>query len=171
MDEGIAVLLAAALATIGIGFSGRQQRSLQRRQHTYQVLDRHNDWPLFDSNLIHVGHLVRDGRVPSRDEPGREDDIERIDFILNYYEFLSAAIWNGDIEEALVRECERGRIIRLSTTLAAYIRWNRDTFSLTMWTHLDRLAARWEKFPTGTTGLDRGLEYMLGRPLASLSRR
>jgi hypothetical protein len=170
VDQGLAVLIAASMGTLGILFTGRQQQRLQRRQHTFRVIERHNEWLVFDAALERVGYLTRNGRVPRRDERFRGRDIETIDFLLNYYEFLSSGIWCGDIDEALVRECEIGRLRRVHDKLADYIAWNRDeSGSATMWRNLEQLAARWKQFPEGPDSLARSVEYLIGHPLRRIN--
>ena len=108
--------------------------------------------------------------MPTRDETSRDDDIETIDFLLNYYEFLSSGIWCGDIDEALVRETEIGRLRRIHDKLADYIAWNREEGdSETMWRNLEQLAARWTRFPEGPDALVRLAEYLIGHPIRRIN--
>jgi len=170
IDQGLAVLIAASMGTLGILFSGRQQQRLQRRQHTFRVIERHNEWQMFDAALERVGFLTSTDRVPRRGERFRHRDTETIDFLLNYYEFLSSGIWCGDIDEALVRECEIGRFRRIHDKLAEYIAWNRkEGESMTMWRNIEQLAARWKQFPEGPDSLARFFEYMIGHPLRRIN--
>lgn len=168
IDEGLAILFAAAMATVGILFTGRQQRSLQRRQHTYQAIEKHNDWAAFDRALEAVRIMIDANNLPQRGEVNRQPDIDKIDFLLNYYEFLCASVWWGDIDETLARECERGRVISIRTKLLDYILWNRAAAETNrMWRNFDRLAVRWIRHPDGPPFYDRTIEWFTGHPLPS----
>ena len=44
-------------------------------------------------------------------------------FLLNHYEFLAAGIRNGDIDERLLKDSERGTVVRLFET---FERWSKN---------------------------------------------
>jgi len=145
MDEGIAVLIAAAMAILGILYSSRQQRKLLRKQHTYQVLDKMNDWPKFEADLDFASALIKEKRIPRICDEAHKKDCERIDFLLNQYEFLSAAIISGDMDEGLVRGVEESRLTRIFLKFIDYIQENReDRDTLIMWENVEFMCYRWK---------------------------
>jgi hypothetical protein len=114
------------MAILGIFYTSRQQRKLLRKQHTYQVIEKLNDWKEFDANLDFASRLIKAGKIPRLCDEKNKEDCERIDLILNYYEFLCAAIIAGDIDEGLVRSVEESRLTRCFLKFIDYIQENRD---------------------------------------------
>jgi hypothetical protein len=160
MDEGWAVIIAAAMAIVGILYSSRQQRKLLRKQHTYAVLDKMNDWKKLDDDLEFASKLIKAGQVPRLCDDQNESACERIDFLLNHYEFLSAAIISGDIDEGLVRKVEELRLTRLFLKFMDYIAENReDRGTNMMWENLEYMCHRW------TVAKDDKYQDMLDRAL------
>lgn len=146
-DEGWAVILAAVFAILGIFYTSRQQRKMLRKQHTFQVLDKLNDWKEFDRCLDKAARMARDGRIPSISRDADRPDCETIDFLLNYYEFLASAIICGDIDEELTRRMERARLCRIYLRFLPYIAENRiDSRSVHLWENLEFMCYRWS-FP------------------------
>ncbi|HEX8579698.1 MAG TPA: DUF4760 domain-containing protein [Allosphingosinicella sp.] len=144
MDEGISVIIAAVLAILGIFYASRQQRKMLRKQHTYQVLEKLNDWSDFEKNLDFASSLIRAGKVPRLCGESDKDSCDKIDFLLNYYEFLASAIIAGDIDEGLVRRVEQSRLCRLYLKFLPYIEENReDRESSSMWENLEFMCHRW----------------------------
>jgi Domain of unknown function (DUF4760) len=138
MNEGLAIIVAAILAILGIFYTSRQQRKLLRKQHTYQVLDKLNDWGEFQENYDFAASLIKSG------DPVPESHEHRIDFLLNYYEFLAAAIIAGDIDEALVRRVEESRLCRLFLKLLPYVEQNRrELASEKLWENMEFICHRW----------------------------
>jgi hypothetical protein len=90
--------------------------------------------------------------------------------VLNHYEFISAGIRNGDLDETLIRDSERGTILNLFEGSRGYIdglrttRRRRATFE-----HLEWLHKRWETNPPGF--FKRCFERARGRPLKGRTER
>lgn len=145
MDEGIAVIIAACLAILGIMYASRQQRKMLRKQHTYQVIEKLNDWKDFDERMDFASGLIRAGKVPTLCDEAHKENCDKIDFLLNYYEFLSSAIIAGDVDEGLVRRVEETRLSRLYLKFIEYVRENRDERdSRLLWENLEFMCYRWK---------------------------
>jgi hypothetical protein len=143
MDEGVAVLIAAFLAIGGVFLNSRQQRMLLRKQHTHAVLDKMNYWKEFDEGLEFAHSLSKSKRILKICEQDRKE-CEKLDFILNHYEFLSAAIISGDIDEGLVKRVEMDRLTRMYFKFIYYIEAVRDDKgSELIWTDLEFMTYRW----------------------------
>lgn len=147
MDSGIAVLISATMATAGWLYSGRVQRLMSRRQHTYQIIIRQQDDAKVGAALTLL-HKIRASSSPPRlTDPLDADKIEIIDFLLNRYEFIAAALWCGDIDENLLRRCDKSRMIALTTVLAGYISDKRTNNSQqSLWRNLEHISERWQRW-------------------------
>src|SRR5687767_5469907 len=99
MDPGFAVLISALFATVGWLYNGRIQRIMNRRQHTYQIIIRQQDDEEVKSALKVLRKVLRAGAPPRQGDPLSGDTMETLDFLLNRYEFIAAAVWCGDIDE------------------------------------------------------------------------
>ena len=118
---------------------------MSRRQHTYQIINRQQDDKLYADSLSRLRLILQNGGLPRLNDKTRQDDHEKIDYLLNHFEFLSAAIWAGDIDERLMRDCHRSILLRLNEQLSEYIEENRDAADQpSMWIHLQKLAERWD---------------------------
>ena len=76
---------------------------------------------------------------------GNEDLRTKFREILNHYEFVAAAIRNGDLDERLIKDSERSSCMQLYRCCEAYIwalRDSRDRMSI--YEHLEWLYQRWE---------------------------
>ncbi|MDZ4760555.1 MAG: DUF4760 domain-containing protein [Alphaproteobacteria bacterium] len=107
------VLAAGAIvfATLGWLYAAREQRRLARRSHTFDVL--------LSSDI--TGELAElldevDNRARSAD-PLRATDVDTIDSAfrraLNFHEFICAAIRDNTLDERLIRNTLRTRMLRL----------------------------------------------------------
>lgn len=146
MDQGIAVIIAAAVAILGIFYTARQQRKMLRKQHTFQVIDRLNDWEAMDWHVDFAAGLIRRGAIPQICNEGQKADCDKLDWLLNYYEFLASAIICGDIDEELVKRTEESRLCRSYLKLLPYVREAReDRDDDKTWENLEFLVYRWVK--------------------------
>lgn len=144
MDEGIAVIVAAIMAILGIFYSGRQQRKMLRKQHTFQVIEKLNGSKELDKHVDYASKMLKTNTVPRLCDENNEADCEKIDFLLNYYEFLACAVVSGDIDEELVRLMERSRLCRSYLQFIPYIEENRqERGSDQLWENLEFIAYRW----------------------------
>ena len=86
--------------------------------------------------------------VPERETQEFKDLLPHLRLVLNHYEFVSAGIRRGDVDEQLVKDAERGTILSAYESLERWIfelRTNRRRQSL--YEHLEWLHRRWEKNP------------------------
>lgn len=144
MDEGIAIIVAAAAAIAGIFLTSRQQRRLYRREHTHKVLDKLYDWSDFNKNWTSaVSFLSRGEPLSLSDSPATSRDA--IDFILNYYEFVAGSIVSGDLDESLIRRVEEHRMCRIYLRNLTYVDAIREHYGTnTSWEHLEFICYRWK---------------------------
>lgn len=155
LDEGWAIIAAAFIAIIGIVLTGREGRKALRKQHTYSVLDKMNDWKELDDCYNKARSLMNAGKVPSRCNGSHTEDCDALDFLLNHYEFLSAAMISGDLDEPLVKSVEEGRLTRLFLKLFGYIEENRTTLSARgTWENMEYMCYRW-------TLIERDLDFRI----------
>jgi len=169
VDTGLAILISAVLATIGWLYSGRLQRVMNRRQHTYNIILRQHDDDNFDRALDGVRDMLAEDKIPHPSEKSRVDDIKKLDYFLNHYEFLCAAIWSGDIDENLIHSCEFSRITKLSEKMSRYIADCRAYRAQpTMFKNLETMAERWKGPPL--TPAQRTYETFLLRPCATFPK-
>ncbi|MGQ7830530.1 DUF4760 domain-containing protein [Altererythrobacter sp. Z27] len=163
MDQGVAILISAVIAVTSLFITGTFNRRLMRKQHTYQVLEKLNPSERFDEAVSKAAKLISDGRMPRLDCREDEAECDNLDFILNHYEFISAAIVCGDVDEKLVRRVEDGRMRRTYLKFLPYIEDNRELRSdIKMWENLEFLIHRWELQESDqfTNFVDR----LIGRP-------
>ena len=112
-----------------------------------------------------IAPYLKKGECPADVLNGDDNDL-RSAFrnILNHYEFLSAGIRNGDFDEKLVKDSERGTYIALYTCCERHI-WNlRDGRQrMTIYEHLEWIHRRWHKEPPNKA--IRVIEWVRGRPI------
>ena len=132
MDIGAAIVIGAVLASAGWVFGQRQTRKLSRLEHTFRVLDGYRDdtdhWKANDRFVA----MAKRNDLPSPDDSHRDQDIEALRRLLIHYEYIAAGIFTGGLDEAMVRECDRGNIVNLSQHAADYIQALREGMSRSM---------------------------------------
>lgn len=167
MESGAAILISAALGTIGWYVTVRNSRWVDRRQHTYRTIMRQQDDSKFDESLARIRLVLEKNDIPEPDNTLRDEDIQKIDYLLNHYEFLSAAIWCGDMDEKLLRSCEFSRVTKLFEKMEGYIQASRKFRGQpTMYENLENLAGRWKD---GSNSKTRTVcEFLLWRPCRNL---
>lgn len=184
MDEGYAIILASVMAICGIFITSSLQRSLLRKQHTYDVLDKMNAWDDLEKNIKALSQMVKSQSIPSIKDSSAEKKCDQIDFVLNHYEFICASIISGDLDESLVRRIEKSRICRSYLKTIQYIFENRaDRQTDSMWENIELICYRWmiEKNDSYESFMDRlfGKIHVqtyqqkrleIGQKLAQLSR-
>jgi hypothetical protein len=127
-----AVTTAATLATIGWIAQRDAALFVSRKQHTMNILVQMRHSELFNRHRFNVFyHYPGQIDIPPADVAGlfaardiqanygvdhtgkdKYPVIESIIFLANFYEFLAAAIDEGDLDEALLRKSIRGVAIR-----------------------------------------------------------
>jgi Domain of unknown function (DUF4760) len=163
-DPATAVAISTVIfATAGWLWNGRLQRSTERRKHTYSIVALQQADNVYRSAIILLRGIGPKGLTKKAAAALPQEDIDKLDHMLNHYEFLAAAIWCGDVDEKLIRMCDETLILALRSRLKIYMnekKKNRDQPS--MWEHMDNLATRWEG-PTPTRVV-RLCESILQRP-------
>jgi len=150
-----AVLAAAGLATLGWLISAANQRNLSRKQHTLNLLMqmRHSEFynkQLGAINALSVGpspaapHLIAlltRAAAPTNDE--QTAFARGAIYILNYWEFVCAAMVVGDLDPELVRRTVRQHIVGYHDKFAALIDHERQTGDALVYRHLRAVADDW----------------------------
>ena len=164
-DTAIAALVGASLATTGWLYTARRARSLSRKQHTVNVMLQAS----FDADFREASSKIRPylkaGNCPDDDLTKENDEVrEAFRRVLNHYEFVAAGLRNGDFDENLVRDSERGAILLLFRACKQLIYKIRDDRSrLSIYEHLEWLNRRWDEKPPGR--IQRCFEFVAGRPI------
>ncbi len=164
IDSSLAVLIGAGAATTGWLYTARRSRTLAKKQHTINVILQTNfNKEFLDSRAAIAPHL-KNGSCPDDVINGANDELRRhFRNILNHYEFVSAGLRNGDFEEKLVKDSERGTYIALYRCCEKYIWSVRDSRKrMTIYEHLEWIHNRWEAKPPGR--IQRTIERVRGRP-------
>lgn len=164
MAPETAILIAAGLATTGWLYTARRSRTLARKQHTINVILQTNFNEKFLERRQKIAPYLKEGKCPEEILKGENEDL-RICFrdILNHYEFVSAGLRNGDFDEKLVKDSERGTYILLYKCCEPYIwglRNNRKR--MTIYEHLEWIYRRWETHKPNR--LTVAIEWVRGRP-------
>lgn len=164
MDSSTAVLIASALATTGWLYTARRARTLSKKQHTINAILQSNFNDRFLNSRAEISPHLRAGKCPEDLLTGGDENMVRsFRNILNHYEFLSAGIRNGDFDERLVKDSERGTFIALFSCCESYIWKLRNSRKRqTIYEHLEWIHDRWETRPPGM--ITRAIEWMIGRP-------
>jgi hypothetical protein len=118
----------------------------------------------FRQALADVSLYVRKKEIPDLEKEENKDLRAAFRFVLNHYEFMAAGVRNGDFDEHLLRDSERGTIIFLYSGCHNHI-WNlrKDRPRMTLYEHLEWLNKRWIK---PQPRWQQFLEWCRGCPLA-----
>jgi len=166
MEASMAIIIGAALATCGWLYTGRRARTLSRKQHTINVMLQAS----FNADFVKARNLVADvvgkGKLPDLNLPENEELRIAFRMVANHYEFVAAGLRNGDFDERLVRDSERGTLLGLFEKGQDFIWSLRNARRrTTIYEHLEWLHGRWEKKPPGYVQIC--VEFCAGRPLPS----
>ncbi len=145
-------------------YAARKARSIARKQHTINVMLQANFNSDFRKALRDIAPTVR-----SKQGPPQTTDEAAITlrnayrFVMNHYEFVASGLRNGDFDELLVRDSERGTILQLYESCETYIYQIRNSRDRqTSYEHLEWLNDRWKKRPPQF--IQRYVERMMSRP-------
>lgn len=163
VEPGTAILVGAGVALFGWLVNARTTLITDRRMHTYQVRKDYRGNDRFLNALERARKVVVANDIPSRNDPARTDDIKAIRIVLDQFEFLAASIFNGDIDEAFMKDCE----YTLLSTAPSFFRDFIDDQRLlgpqpTYLRGLEDLARRWTIKPPGR--LQKKAEWVRMRP-------
>ena len=150
MDTATAALVGSALATCGWIYSARRARTLSRKQHTVTVMLQASVNKEFREALVTISDAMAAGQCPDLSAENHKPLRMAMRFVSNHYEFISAGLRNGDFDERLVRDSERGVILKMYSFFEPHIyslRKSRDR--MTIYENLEWLSKRWTKKPPG----------------------
>ena len=141
-----------------------------RKQHTFNVLIAAAFNKDFRDALHALAPHIRAKAFPDLDDPQNIELALHFRLVINHYEFIAAGIRNGDIDEVLVRDSERGTVLSIYEAAVPRIevlRGARRRRSLCE--HLEWLHRRWEARPPGKA--HRLCEWARGRPFQGQRER
>lgn len=110
------------LATLGWIYTALENRRLSRRSHTFDVLLNTDITGDFAELLDEIDDRARGGQPVGLD--GFDAKLRRV---LNFHEFVCAAIRNRTLDEGLIRSTLRSRTLRLYDYSRELIREIRET--------------------------------------------
>lgn len=161
----VEILIAAGLATTGWLYAARRARALARKQHTVTVIMQTNSSERFLSARENMSPHLTACKFPEDVLQGKNEELKKnFRDILNHYEFVSAGLRNGDFDEQLVRDCERGTYIALYKCCEKYVWTLRNGRQrMTIYEHLEWVHDRWSgpQLPWHI----RAIELVRGRPM------
>ncbi|MGA9796205.1 MAG: DUF4760 domain-containing protein [Rhizomicrobium sp.] len=160
-------LIAITFATLGWLYTARRSRAISRKQHTFNALLQSSFNEKYHENLNVIRPFLRKGEFPDLSANQTDPAIvlvrESLRFILNHYEFIAAGIRNGDVSEKLLKDTERGTIIRIFEVAHKYVAAQRDSLRRSTFEHIEWLFIRWKEAPP--TRWQRFVEWVIARPL------
>jgi len=165
MDTGIAILISAAAATCGWFFYNRAQRQTNRRHQTFQIFHDYRLGGNRAEDITKIHDLVKANNLPDPYDQDRRNEVRLIDDVFNYYEFVAASVFNGDMDEAIVKSCEQSMITSFVKDLKPYVTASQEN-QPTVFNNLLALANRWEN--NHLTWLHRLYEWWKMRPYFEL---
>jgi hypothetical protein len=150
VDTATAALVGAGLATCGWLYTARRARTLSRKQHTVSVMLQASLNKEFRDALVAISDAIKSGQCPDLESEDHRGLRQAMRFVANHYEFVAAGLRNGDFDERLVRDSERGTILNIFKFFEGHIyglRKSRDR--MTIYENLEWLHIRWTKKPPG----------------------
>lgn len=145
---------------------------LARKQHSLNVMLTASFNKEFRDAYKIIAPFIRANNLPTigADDNGNNDLREALRLVLNHYEFVAAGIRNGDMDEVLIRDSERGTILTIFESLRKYIESLRNTRRRrSINEHLEWLHRRWETSPPGR--IQRLIEAVRGKPFSGQRER
>ncbi|WAC59459.1 DUF4760 domain-containing protein [Brevundimonas sp. SL130] len=150
-----AVFAAAGLATLGWLIAASNQRTLSRKQHTLNLLMQmrhaeaynrhHSALSLLSPGATPISAellaLMRDQRQPANE--GEKAFRTAAVYILNYWEFVCAALTVGDLDAELMRRTVRQHIVGYHSKFAAFIDAERAAGDRLVYQQLRAIANDW----------------------------
>lgn len=161
------ILIAAVLlATVGWILTVITNRSLSRKQHTFNALLDMSFNKTIEDRIANLSLHLRNGAWPDPIDPIKND----LRTLLGHYEFLAAAIRNGIVDEKLLWDSDRALVVRLIELSLPYIKDQRNKSTRKtedeknkMYEHIIWLFHRWtDAQPCPPQKL---IEFFWGRPI------
>ena len=160
------LFIGVVFATVGWLYTARRQRTVMRKQHTFNAIMEATFNEKYQKALDDCRPHIREGKFPNLDDDENAQLRHSIRFLMNHYEFLAAGIRNGDIHENLLKDSERGTVTKLFETsddsgFVVSVRDQRKRRSI--FEHMEWLYERWEEKPV--PWWQKAFEMLIGRPL------
>jgi Domain of unknown function (DUF4760) len=117
----------------------------------------------FRDALTTIALAKEAGPCPDLNQDANRDLRIAMRFVANHYEFISAGLRNGDFDERLVRDSERGTILQVYSYFEDHIyglRKSRDR--MTIFENLEWLNIRWTKKVPGR--IQTSVEWLRQQP-------
>lgn len=164
MPPEIAILIGAASATAGWLYTARRSRNLAKKQHTINVMLQANFNRDFLAARANIAPYLKSGSCPEEILNGEDEELcKNFRDILNHYEFVCAGLRNGDFDEKLIKDSERGTYLALYSCCQKYIWQLRDgRHRMTIYEHLEWVHNRWKVKPPNK--FIRFIEFIRGKP-------
>lgn len=165
MHTSYAILIGAALATLGWLYTSHRGRTLAKKQQTITVMMMANFNEKFLGSRAAITEYVKGNKkLPENIMDADHADLKaELRHVMNHYEFVAAALRNGDLDEKLVKDSERSTLLMVYGNLEEYIwslRTGRDRESI--YEHLQWIHNRWEKKPPSF--IIKFFEFLRGKP-------
>ncbi|HEY1615747.1 MAG TPA: DUF4760 domain-containing protein [Rhizomicrobium sp.] len=144
-----AAIIGALLATCGWLYTARRARALSKKQQTVNVMLQASFNADYQKAVLIVSELINNNaKIPDLRAAGMEEKRAAFRRVANHYEFMAAGLRNGDFDERLIRDSERGAAIQIFEKGEEYIRGLRNVRRrTTLYEHLEWLYDRWERRP------------------------
>ena len=164
--NALVLMAGIVFATCGWLYAARRQRTTMRKQHTFNALMAATFENKYQDALDDCRQHLSAGVFPDLSDGQNEQLRKSVRFLMNHYEFLAAGIRNGDIHEKLLKDSERGTVVRLFETAenCGYVTTVRNRRKRqTIFEHLEWLYERWEERPVPWWQF--AFEWLINRPL------
>lgn len=143
-------------------YAARKQRTLAKKQHTLNVILTARNSSDFTAAQTAIRPCIIAKTCP--DFVNNEHaDKESYRIVLNHYELLAAGIRNGDFDERMVKDIQRGTLVAVWEACEANIfRMRTARKRSTTYEHFEWLHRRWETHRPGW--IRRFAEWIKGSP-------
>lgn len=126
----VAAFCAIAVAAIGWGVAGWIAHRNNRSKYTLDTVAARYSQPAFSDALRHFNRAFKDRRVntamveqlASSKDTSDQSAVQGLRCLLNYFEFISVGILQGELDERIVAKTLRGNLLFVYQQSAAYIR-------------------------------------------------
>lgn len=170
LNTGVAIFVSAMVALAGWLFTNRANAVMDRRRHTYQVFREYRNRKQYRKALSRASELIIAKNIPAPDDEKRKADCQAIETVIEQFEFLAIAIFNGDIDERFMRSAERTVVCRIPDRFGEYIEKKRELYTQpSMYEAVEHLCDRWTNDKRRLFGL--AIEFVILRPLRPRKRK
>ncbi|MER0237910.1 hypothetical protein [Fulvimarina sp. MAC8] len=171
ISSGTAILIGAAFATLGVVFTQRASRKLEKQRRAFEMILKHEDSAQLSGAFAEARIYIEFYKHKCHG-PMPEDVIKGVEYLLNHYEYVSSAVWCGDLDEKLMFQSERSRFIAIVQNFDDLIAIKRSTIlgegsnnTPSVWSNLTRISRRWDQTRGPRSTLQIALEWWVMRPV------